>query len=185
MAEADDECVEPDLTRSVVEQAIREARLREGESIVRIDMVHAVAASPWYAIFDFSYGLRLACMVITSDRVLFIPPLTGWRYNLLVSWRSLRNDLLWKTRSRHLGPKPRLSKRVEVELRDVERLWKWQPEFSGAVRLQLSVTRRFEFYLAQQTHPWLPLEGSIDEKRAHFESLEAAWRSVHDRRAAS
>jgi hypothetical protein len=49
----------------------------------------------------------------------------------------------------------------------------------------MSATKRFEFYLAQQTYPWLVLEDSLDEKRSHFDALEAAWRAGNGHRAAS
>ena len=73
---------------------------------------------------------------------------------------------------------PNLRRPVQVRLRDITRLWKWHPEFSGRPMLQVGSDA---WYVQLIEFGHTRKRADISAMREHFEVLESAWAAAHKR----
>ena len=113
-------------------------------------------------------------MVITSERVLWLPPVG------IPSWYRFAPAVVLLTLSavRRFAP---LTTPDEIQLVDVDRLWKWHPEFSGPPMIQAG-HESWLFQLLEDRRPW-NAPASKAAMREQFEALEAAWEAARSRAA--
>jgi hypothetical protein len=106
-------------------------------------------------------------MVLTSQRLLFEPVAT--RLQALLWWPliPIRGIL-----SGGYPPAPFLVDPVSFELAEIERFWKWTPEFSGPPMFTIG-RDGWRFRLIKGLHRSVPAE--IEVVRDHFYAVEAAW----------
>jgi hypothetical protein len=69
---------------------------------------------------------------------------------------------------------------TELELFKIKKLWKWRPEFSGPPMIELVEGPTYHFELQRSYFP-IARDASIDDRRSHFELLEAAWDAARAR----
>lgn len=117
-------------------------------------------------------------MIVTSERVLFAPlELSGSRRAVM--------RLIAFLGHLYLNPLPTYGNHGHVtqgEWASVKRLWKWQPEFSGAPMIQMANDVTWHFQLLRAYWPVMRI-ASVDDQRAHFDVLEAAWDAARHREA--
>jgi hypothetical protein len=114
-------------------------------------------------------------MALTTERLLFLRPGVGPGYTLLAWVHDLLQTFIRNPR------KPPLIKPVDVCLVDIERFWKWSPDFSGFPAYQIG-NELYWFVLKENRHPWRR-PAAIEAMREHFEAVEAAWAAAKARAA--
>ena len=116
----------------------------------------------------------LARMLITSQRLIWLPPMevpAWYRLSPLIAVFTL--SLL-----KRLTP---LSAAEMVELIGITKLWKWQPEFSAPPMIQAGA-ESWAVQLLEDERPWTHI-ATPEATREHFEALEMAWEAARSRAA--
>ena len=153
--------------------------LRDGERAIRSDVVCFSMSStagmfPNPPVIQRHQVQQLARMVITSERIIWLPPVgITWWYRFAPAL-----VLLTLSAVRRFAP---LTTPDEIELADVTRLWKWHPEFSGPPMIQVSL-ESWLFQLVEDRRPW-NAPASKAAMREQFEALGAAWEAARSRAA--
>jgi hypothetical protein len=137
-------------------------RLEAAESVIRDDLV--VMARVEERNTD---KWRLARLVLTDRRLVFVPAEFPWWYSPAAYLSSY-------------GPGtpliPPLLKPRSIVLSEIERFWTWQPPFSAAPAAQLG-DELVSFALRVEQGPWQTYE-TKENVEAHFNDVEAAWKAA-------
>jgi hypothetical protein len=135
--------------------------LREHEHELRTDVVlGSETLEPHWQRHRNSSG-RLALLTLTNERLFFRPPAVDWNYRFDAYIR-------WLTPG---GPHP-LTRLVAFELRDVKRVWTWQPAFSAAPALQFGA--ELVYIDLHVDEPMWTQRAKLEEIRSHFEAICSA-----------
>lgn len=143
--------------------------LRAGEYEIRTDVVlGSETLQPHWLQERWLHG-RLALLTLTNERLFFRPPAVSWGYRI---------DAYIPGMSQR-APHP-LTRLVGFELRDVARIWTWQPEFSAPPAVQFG-TELVYVDLHVDEPPWKQ-RPSVDDIRTHLDSIRAAAAALRERR---
>ena len=146
------------------------------ETWLRADPVHVRpdTRDQWLT-GEYPFG-QLAMMVLTSQRVAFVPPDLGWGFRLRAD-QSESLSALWP-QHQHIA---RALGRVRAyELTAIVRFWSWRPEFAAPPALQIGPNDLVTFDLQIDEYPW-GQQAPIGAIREHFVSVTAAWEAVRPR----
>jgi hypothetical protein len=159
-------------------------KLGEGETQIRTDYVSDVIVHPggvWRRLWTPCYR-----MILTNRRIVFRRPIDGLyvRSWLGVVFRG----------ARYVPP----LREFEIHLKDVKRLWTWQPKFSAPPRLELRESwqswwredlneipsNMIPFQLLAGEYPDL-VAASLGEMDKHCEAIERAVAAAHAQEGAA
>jgi hypothetical protein len=134
--------------------------VRPDEKVIRRDLVaesHSITGKGW----------RLARMVLTNQRIFFqAPGLPTHQLSVATA-----GQILWWAEWDWPLLRP-----FSIELGEIDRIWKWQPEFSGPPMVSIHGDC-WSFQLLEDRFPW-KTSAPLDQIREHFFDVEKAWTSA-------
>jgi hypothetical protein len=153
--------------------------MRPGETAIRTDPViltHTSTIRVWpnTSSNDGLLGMYRATMIVSTERLVFLPPRARTFEHPLEMFQyvPLIGSVL-QLLSVFIMPFPPLHKRRSFELTEIDRFWKWHPEFSGPPMFQLGPESwTFRLCLDDGRRPRFARHDAVKE---HFNAVEAAW----------